>query len=151
MIEGPDGSGEQVMPLEMLSFQRSLGRAAPPADEMPLADESPDAATVRRAAQPAEAYGVDDAEEHILSDEGSEETLTSRAEQPADDDEVARQEAADEKGTGEEGEGECSVQAFSKTTSLYDDWLHRGPYLYELDLQNYIRFIQREERPTADG
>ena len=80
-----------------------------------------------------------------MSDEGSEETLTSRAEQPADDDEAARQEAADEKGTGEEGEGECSVQAFSKTTSLYDDWLHRGPYLCEMDLHNYIRFIQREE------
>ena len=28
--------------------------------------------------------------------------------------------------------------------TTYDDWLHRGPYLYDMDLHNYIRFIQRE-------
>ena len=59
-------------------------------------------------------------------------------------------EAPEEEEHSGEDEEEVSVHAFSKTTSLHDDWLHRGPYLYEMDLHNYVRCIQREERPRSE-
>ena len=31
-----------------------------------------------------------------------------------------------------------------QTTSAHDDWLHRGPFLYELDFHTYVRYVHRE-------
>ena len=43
---------------------------------------------------------------------------------------------------------------FSKTTTLRDDWLHRGPELQDMDSYHYARYIERAEMPrkgTAQG
>jgi hypothetical protein len=36
------------------------------------------------------------------------------------------------------------IWALRETTSPHDDWLHRGPWLYDMDFHNYIRFVSRE-------
>ena len=36
------------------------------------------------------------------------------------------------------------ICALRETTSPHDDWLHRGPWLYDMDFHNYIRFVSRE-------
>ena len=98
----------------------------------------------------AQSEGNDEVEEaEDVFDEGDE-SARRRAAQPdanveGPDSEAGGQEAADA-----EDEGPWCAHAFSKTTSLHDDWLRRGPYLYDMDLHNYIRFIQREERPTGE-
>ena len=79
-------------------------------------------------------------------EEASRSNAASEVEQPdADGSKAEDEEAADA-----EDEGAWCAHAFSKTTSIHDDWLHRGPYLYDMDLHNYIRFIQREERPQGE-
>ncbi len=34
------------------------------------------------------------------------------------------------------------------TTSVHDDWLHRGPSLADLDLRTYVAHILRKPRPV---
>ena len=38
---------------------------------------------------------------------------------------------------------------FQVTVSVRDDWLHRGPVLYDLDLNTYVVHVQREEKPLV--
>ena len=182
------GSGDQMMPLEMLFFERPLSCAAKSANEVLSADSSqenkqpgsssaaqlvviPGSSSVAQpvvipassnAAQPAEDDGNN---EVFMPDEGREEPFTRTSAQPSDDlllainskdgtlEDSVVQLADDVEGSGAEetveeetlaeDEDAWPVQTFSKTSTLYDDWLHRGPYLYEMDLHNYIRFIQR--------
>lgn len=72
-----------------------------------------------------------------------EEQFADKAEQLAIDDTMLHAQAEQETADVEEDLHDFSVHALSKTTSLYDDWLHRGPYLYDMDVHNYERFIQR--------
>ena len=38
------------------------------------------------------------------------------------------------------------VQLFQVTVSVRDDWLHRGPDLYDMDLNTYVSQVEREEK-----
>jgi len=40
-------------------------------------------------------------------------------------------------------EEELDITALEATTSVQDDWLHRGPFLLEMDFHTYIRFTVR--------
>ena len=43
------------------------------------------------------------------------------------------------------------VQLFQVTVSVRDDWLHRGPALYDMDLNTYVSHVEREEKPLFDA
>jgi len=40
------------------------------------------------------------------------------------------------------------ITTLTNTTSVYDDWLHRGPFLADLDLHTYVAHVYRCPRPT---
>ena len=40
------------------------------------------------------------------------------------------------------------VTTLTNTTSVYDDWLHRGPFLADLDLHTYVTYVLRSPRPV---
>ena len=40
------------------------------------------------------------------------------------------------------------ITTLTNTTSVYDDWLHRGPFLADLDLHTYVAHILRSPRPV---
>ena len=41
------------------------------------------------------------------------------------------------------------MKTLRTTTSTNDDWLHRGPYLYDLPLHTYAEYIDRIRRPRV--
>ena len=53
-------------------------------------------------------------------------------------------------GPGEDAEPleeSLDITALEATTSAHDDWLHRGPFLFDMDFHTYVRFTIR--RPLA--
>ncbi len=40
------------------------------------------------------------------------------------------------------------ITTLSNTTSAHDDWLHRGPFLPDLDLHTYVAHVLRSPRPV---
>ena len=44
-------------------------------------------------------------------------------------------------------EDELVVTGLDATTSAHDDWLHRGPFLFDMDFHTYMRFTVRKPRP----
>ena len=56
-------------------------------------------------------------------------------------------EGAQEALDAEAFEEDLDVTALDATTSAHDDWLHRGPFLFDLDFHTYIRFTVRKSRP----
>ena len=36
---------------------------------------------------------------------------------------------------------ELDITAFEATTSAHDDWLHRGPFLFDMDFHTYMRLL----------
>ena len=61
----------------------------------------------------------------------------------------AEQPAAEDQSDFEEANPEEALRtkALLQTTSAHDDWLHRGPFLYELDFHTYVRHVHRQQRP----
>jgi len=47
----------------------------------------------------------------------------------------------------EEEEETFDISSFEATTSAHDDWLHRGPFLFDMDFHTYMRFTVRKPRP----
>ena len=47
-------------------------------------------------------------------------------------------------------EQDLDVSALEATTSAHDDWLHRGPFLFDMDFHTYIRFTVRKPRPKDE-
>ena len=43
------------------------------------------------------------------------------------------------------------AQLFQVTVSVRDDWLHRRPALYDMDLKTYVSHVEREEKPLFDA
>ena len=44
-------------------------------------------------------------------------------------------------------EEELDITVFEATTSVHDDWLHRGLFLFDMDFHTYVRFTVRKPRP----
>ena len=44
-------------------------------------------------------------------------------------------------------EEDLDITALEATTSAHDDWLHRGPFLFDMDFYTYMRFTVRKPRP----
>jgi hypothetical protein len=47
----------------------------------------------------------------------------------------------------ESKEEDLDISALDATTSAHDDWLHRGPLLFDMDFHTYQRFTVRKPRP----
>ena len=62
--------------------------------------------------------------------------VLNSAEQPVAEDATEHDETNAEEISGTTG--------LMQTTSAHDDWLHRGPFLYELDFHTYVRYVHRE-------
>ena len=81
-------------------------------------------------------------EEHIVTVSGAAEHIAEDgdADHNEEDDDCAKVRClTDHKHAG--------VQVFQITTSLRDDWLHRGPALYDMDLNTYASHVERTEKP----
>jgi len=72
----------------------------------------------------------------------------------ADKDEDAQQplvnqpsETLDDTAKAEPEDEDLEIAALEATTSVHDDWLHRGLFLYDMDFHTYIRFTVRKPRP----
>ena len=66
------------------------------------------------------------------------------------DDGVADQQADTASGSREDVEAleeTFDITALEATTSAHDDWLHRGPFLFDMDFHTYMRFTIRKPRP----
>ena len=48
----------------------------------------------------------------------------------------------------EDLEDTITITTLTNTTSLHDDWLHRGPFLVDLDLHTYVAHVIRSPRPV---
>ena len=57
-------------------------------------------------------------------------------------------EAANAGDQAEPFEDGLDITALEATTSAHDDWLHRGPFLFDLDFHTYIRYTLRKPRPN---
>ena len=44
-------------------------------------------------------------------------------------------------------EEDLHITALESATSAHDDWLHRGPFLFDMDFHTYMRFTVRKARP----
>ena len=44
-------------------------------------------------------------------------------------------------------EESLDITALEATTSAHDDWLHRGPFLFDMDFHTYMRFTIRKPIP----
>ena len=49
-------------------------------------------------------------------------------------------------GDDEAAEEAVDISALSHTTSAHDDWLHRGPFLYDMDFHTYVEYVHHEPR-----
>ena len=47
-------------------------------------------------------------------------------------------------GEAEAPEEDLDITALDATTSAHDDWLHRGPYLFDMDFYTYMRYTVRK-------
>ena len=49
--------------------------------------------------------------------------------------------------TADCAQDDLDITAFEETTSAHDDWLHRGPFLFDMHFHTYMRFTVRKIRP----
>ena len=100
---------------------------------------------------------VDDAEsEDTPSDAGQASSVVGEASSAAKPDSEANnrtcsvQQPSETLAHGAEAEpfeDDLGISALEATTSAHDDWLHRGPFLFDMDFHTYIRFTIRKPRP----
>ena len=94
------------------------------------------------AVQPAELSGMEVDTESAVRPTESEAIAKNTdidAQQPS--------ETLDDDAKAEPLEEELVITALQATTSVHDDWLHRGPFLLDMDFHTYIRFTVRKPRP----
>ena len=149
LIEVPDMSEEQTRPVDALCFE---SQPAASSLEAPSHDTAHDDANSCDSDQPQDPLQGDS--DHN-SEPGPEAPLADNAEQPAPEEESsAAQPAPDTRQGGDnqepteetDEETPLLVTGLEFTTSAHDDWLHRGPFLYDLDFHTYIRCVCRKAR-----
>ena len=133
---------------EKESFRAPVAQPAPedthgeeePRAEQPRTEETQDIRECHRAAQPWTEESRDTRECQRVEQPWTEEARDTReclhAEQP-------RAEETQQDEEQEDPWPSLSTRALSQTTSAYDDWLHRGPFLHELDFYTYVRYVHR--------
>ena len=101
-----------------------------------------------------EEHGSSDENSIFDSDEDASDALSDAAPaQPHSDpndqacNEAQISEAADAGDQAKPSEEGLDITALEVTTSAHDDWLHRGPFLFDLDFHTYIRYTLRKPRP----
>ena len=162
---------EQARHVDVLCFtatnKSDTGRAVLPVEHH--ADESDtDRAVLPVAWEPAvenneeEVQSNTSEEDHILNDSDApddshlNDANTSSAVRPGDSEDIAEDnkkdaqqasETLDDNANAEPLEKDLDIAALDATTSAHDDWLHRGPFLFDMDFHTYIRFTVRKPRP----
>ena len=166
LIEAQMPVDDQARHVDVLCFSRSqIHEAGRHADH--LADESDTYSAVPPVALESDAKNEDDKasnnsaegeEKNILNDSGlSEETdedhvETESAVGPPPTDGVVQPGASTDDAVppGEDAhdfEESLDITALEATTSAHDDWLHRGPFLFDMDFHTYMSFTIRKPLP----
>ena len=162
LIEVQAACDEQVRHVDVLCFTKSdTDKAAQPVE--PQADESD---TDRAAQQDEDVHSNSSNEDSILNDSGAPEDVDTDADEAGtvigetssaaqlggesnNEAHNAQQisEPFDDDIKAEFDEENLDISAFKATTSAHDDWLHRGPFLFDMDFHTYMRFVDRKPRP----
>ena len=119
LLDAPDLSHDEVRNVDVLCFAAAASSSS-------AAQPSPSGA-----AQPAAAP----------SSPGS--PLLGSAEHPLDG-----ESGKDEEAEAEDSMNNIDITTLTNTTSVYDDWLHRGLFLADLDLHTYVAHVLRKARPV---
>jgi hypothetical protein len=136
LLDAPDLSRDEARAVDVLAFTAatSSSSAAQPVVVAPSSSGSRDSAE-----QPV-----------VHKADRDEEALDNEAALPAQHPEPLVPDSS----VGEAGENlddhmdAIEITALTNTTSVYDDWLHRGPFLADLDLHTYVAYVLRSPRPV---
>ena len=168
LIAPPIFSDDSFRPVDVLGFdvtsQTRHGSAVQPASSLALphlhptlaaasADEPPgvpsDDPVEDGAANVDDIASSDDQEDPFQDDRSDHSQLAdaagtdgAHAAPPTDHNDVKVEPLSDE----EPAEETIKVTALTQTTSAHDDWLHRGPFLFDLDFYTYVEYVHREPR-----
>ena len=164
LIEAQMPGDEQARHIDVLCFSKSQTReAVRPVDHHSI-ESDPHMSVCPIALEPDPKNEEDDAsnksaeEENILNDSGDSEDIdedpveTEGAAPPAESSltDVDVQPVASTDDSWQPGE-DCQdveesldISALEATTSPHDDWLHRGPFLFNMDFHTYMRFTVRQ-------
>ena len=160
LLEAPQIREESFRPLDVVVMEETVQKEADAAmeDEHARDDDCNNVASaslVEEAAMPGvspEAFAAPSS----IKDEEVESIARHSAVQP-----VSEGCSADHQGNTEQPAGgdHCELEeevhieevprtrGLTNTTSAHDDWLHRGPFLHDLDLHTYVRHVHRTPRP----
>lgn len=138
LLETPDIQDESFRPLDVVALQTVVQEE----EQLDLADNT------MQADDCSDCHEDEDME----SSDTSSERDTEDREEPVADSVVlpvldsAAQPVAEDAAEHEETNAEetSRTTGLMQTTSAHDDWLHRGPFLYELDFHTYVRYVHRE-------
>ena len=157
---------KDVMPANQHADESDIRSAIPPASLEPDSQNQEDDASTNSAEEENilnDDGDLEDSEgDHVDTDSAARpagssgiEMDTDGAAQPADasptDGAVQPGECNDDaEQSGEDAEGfeeSLDITALEATTSAHDDWLHRGPFLFDMDFHTYMRFTVRKPLP----
>ena len=93
------------------------------------------------AAQPAESHGIE-----IDADGAARPGACLSIPNTSNENAPQATETLDAGTDTEAGDESLDISALEATTSAHDDWLHRGPFLFDMDFHTYIRFTVRRPR-----
>ena len=139
LIVAPSFSDDSFRPVDVLALEATRGLNPQP-DVLPhLHDNAAEPADSSSNSQQSEAH------EESCNDVSSQGSCAA-----AGDDTDVLQVPLDVKveafSDDEHVEETVDISALSHTTSAHDDWLHRGPFLYDLDFHTYVEYVHREPR-----
>ena len=141
LLDAPDLSRDDARAVDVLAFTAAASStsAAQPAVAAPSSPGSQNSAEQPVAQEP------DMDEDEVAEGETTPEATDDEAGLPAQHPEPPP--------VGEAGEKQdnltdtIEIGTLTNTTSVYDDWLHRGPFLADFDLHTYVAYVLRSPRP----
>ena len=140
LLDAPDVQHDHVRAVDALAFTAVVTASSPPQPASSSAAELAGAPSSSNAQSSAAQPVLCESEAEDLSDDSV--NPAQRNELPADT--VAGEVAEDVNDITDDLE----ITTLTNTTSLHDDWLHRGPFLADLDLHTYVAHVVRIPRPT---
>ena len=158
LLDAPNCSYDDVRVVDVLAFtvvassnnvsEAAASSAAQPAVAVPSSSSAGDS---------AEQFGgqpPDMDEEEIAADGSAVEALDDGAASPEQHAEPHGRSSPfigtslqEEGGNPDELMDNVEITTLTNTTNGYDDWLHRGPFLFDFDLHTYVSYVQRTPRP----
>ena len=140
LLDAPDVQHDHVRAVDALAFTAVVAASRPPQPASSSAAEMAGAPSSSNAQSSAAQPVLCESEAEDLSDDSVD--PAQRNELPADT--VAGEVAEDVNDITDDLE----ITTLTNTTSLHDDWLHRGPFLADLDLHTCVAHVVRIPQPT---